>query len=60
MSDDRAAAALDEVIDGSRDPIEAEFIALAAAGPEAVANRLAAYVDEPFGPFDEDSDQELT
>jgi hypothetical protein len=60
MSDDRAAAALDAVIDGSRDPIEAEFIALAAAGPEAVANRLATYVDEPFGPFDKDSDQELS
>ncbi len=60
MSDGRAAAALDAVIDGSRDPIEAEFIALAASGPEVVANRLAVYVDEPFGPFDEDSNQELS
>jgi len=60
FSDDRAAASLEAVIDGSRDPIEAEFIALAVGGPEAVANRLAAYVDEPFGPFEEDSDQELS
>ena len=59
-SDNRATAALDAVIGGSRDPIEAEFIVLAVAGAEAVANRLAAYVEEPFGPFDDDSDQELT
>ena len=60
MNDDRAAAALDAVIDGSRESIEAEFLALAAAGPEAVADRLAAFVDEPFGPFDEDGEQELS
>lgn len=60
VSDDRAAAALDAVIEGTRDPIEAEFVALASMGAEAVADRLAAYVDEPFGQFDRDSDMELS
>jgi hypothetical protein len=59
MSDDRAAAALDAVIEGTRDPIEAEFVALASMGSEAVADRLAAYVDEPFEPLDGDSGMEL-
>lgn len=48
LQESRADAAFDKLIDGAKDPIERELIALANLGAPSVAGRLAALVDEPF------------
>lgn len=48
LPESRAEAAHDQLLKSVQHPIEREFITLAQDGPEAVAERLAMLVDEPF------------